>query len=53
VATGAWSSPLAQSILFGIAPQDPLTLMATAAVLLGTVLERVLDAFAPVREDYK
>jgi ABC-type antimicrobial peptide transport system permease subunit len=29
---------LARSILFGIAPQDPLTLAATAAVLLITVL---------------
>jgi putative ABC transport system permease protein len=31
-------SQLARSILFGIAPQDPLTLAATAAVLLTTVL---------------
>jgi ABC-type antimicrobial peptide transport system permease subunit len=31
-------SQLARSILFGIAPQDPLTLMATAAVLLLVVL---------------
>jgi len=31
-------SRLAQSVLFGIAPQDPLTLVATAAVLLATVL---------------
>ena len=29
---------LAQSILFGIAPQDPLTLIATAVVLLAAVL---------------
>ena len=29
---------LAQSILFGIAPQDPLTLATTAAVLLAAVL---------------
>lgn len=29
---------LAQSVLFGIAPQDPLTLMATAVVLLIAVL---------------
>ena len=31
-------SRLGRSILFGIAPQDPLTLAATAAVLLVTVL---------------
>jgi putative ABC transport system permease protein len=31
-------SRLARSILFGIAPQDPLTLVTTAAVLLTTVL---------------
>jgi putative ABC transport system permease protein len=31
-------SRLARSILFGIAPQDPLTLVATAAVLLAAVL---------------
>jgi putative ABC transport system permease protein len=31
-------SRMAQSILFGIAPQDPLTLIATAVVLLVTVL---------------
>jgi predicted permease len=31
-------SRLARSILFGIAPQDPLTLATTAAVLLTTVL---------------
>jgi putative ABC transport system permease protein len=31
-------SQLARSILFGITPQDPLTLMATAAVLLVVVL---------------
>jgi ABC-type lipoprotein release transport system permease subunit len=31
-------SRLAQSILFGIAPQDPLTLVTTAAVLLIAVL---------------
>ena len=31
-------SRLAQSILFGIAPQDPLTLVTTAAVLLTAVL---------------
>jgi predicted permease len=31
-------SRLAQSILFGIAPQDPLTLVTTAAVLLAAVL---------------
>jgi putative ABC transport system permease protein len=31
-------SRLAQSILFGIAPQDPLTLMTTAAVLVTVVL---------------
>jgi len=31
-------SRLARSILFGIAPQDPLTLVTTAAVLLTAVL---------------
>lgn len=31
-------SQMARSILFGIAPQDPLTLVTTAAVLLTTVL---------------
>jgi putative ABC transport system permease protein len=31
-------SRLARSVLFGIAPQDPLTLAATAAVLLAAVL---------------
>jgi ABC-type antimicrobial peptide transport system permease subunit len=31
-------SRLAQSLLFGIAPHDPLTLGATAAVLLTAVL---------------
>jgi ABC-type antimicrobial peptide transport system permease subunit len=31
-------SRLAQSVLFGIAPHDPLTLAATAAVLLAVVL---------------
>jgi ABC-type lipoprotein release transport system permease subunit len=31
-------SGLARSVLFGIAPQDPLTLMTTAAVLLSVVL---------------
>jgi ABC-type antimicrobial peptide transport system permease subunit len=31
-------SRLAQSVLFGIAPQDPLTLVTTAAVLLTAVL---------------
>lgn len=31
-------SRLARSVLFGIAPQDPLTLAATAAVLLSAVL---------------
>jgi ABC-type antimicrobial peptide transport system permease subunit len=31
-------SRLAQSVLFGIAPQDPLTLLTTAAVLLASVL---------------
>jgi ABC-type antimicrobial peptide transport system permease subunit len=31
-------SRLARSILFGIAPQDPLTLAATAGVLLTAVL---------------
>ena len=31
-------SGLARSVLFGIAPQDPLTLAATAAVLLTAVL---------------
>jgi putative ABC transport system permease protein len=31
-------SRLARSVLFGIAPQDPLTLAATAAVLLAVVL---------------
>jgi putative ABC transport system permease protein len=31
-------SRLAQSVLFGIAPQDPLTLVTTAAVLLASVL---------------
>jgi ABC-type antimicrobial peptide transport system permease subunit len=31
-------SRLAQSVLFGIAPQDPLTLLTTAAVLLAAVL---------------
>jgi putative ABC transport system permease protein len=31
-------SRLARSVLFGIAPQDPLTLLATAAVLLTAVL---------------
>jgi ABC-type antimicrobial peptide transport system permease subunit len=31
-------SGLARSILFGIGPQDPLTLAATAAVLLAAVL---------------
>lgn len=31
-------SGLARSILFGIAPQDPVTLVATAAVLLAAVL---------------
>jgi ABC-type antimicrobial peptide transport system permease subunit len=31
-------SRLAQSVLFGIAPQDPLTLGATAAVLISAVL---------------
>jgi putative ABC transport system permease protein len=31
-------SRLARSVLFGIAPQDPLTLATTAAVLLATVL---------------
>jgi ABC-type antimicrobial peptide transport system permease subunit len=31
-------SRLARSVLFGIAPQDPLTLAATAAVLLTVVL---------------
>jgi putative ABC transport system permease protein len=31
-------SRLAQSVLFGIAPQDPITLGATAAVLLTAVL---------------
>ena len=31
-------SRLAQSVLFGIAPQDPLTLLTTAAVLLTAVL---------------
>jgi ABC-type lipoprotein release transport system permease subunit len=29
---------LAASILYGIAPQDPLTLLTTAAVLLAVVL---------------
>jgi ABC-type lipoprotein release transport system permease subunit len=29
---------VAQSVLFGIAPQDPLTLAATTAVLLTAVL---------------
>jgi ABC-type antimicrobial peptide transport system permease subunit len=31
-------SQLARSILFGIAPQDPLTLVTTAAVLFTVVL---------------
>jgi ABC-type antimicrobial peptide transport system permease subunit len=31
-------SRLAQSVLFGIAPHDPLTLATTAAVLLAAVL---------------
>jgi ABC-type antimicrobial peptide transport system permease subunit len=31
-------SRLARSILFGIAPQDPITLATTAAVLLAAVL---------------
>jgi ABC-type lipoprotein release transport system permease subunit len=31
-------SQLARSILFGIAPQDPLTLATTAAILLVAVL---------------
>ena len=31
-------SGLARSVLFGIAPQDPLTLATTAAVLVGAVL---------------
>ena len=31
-------SRLARSVLFGIAPTDPLTLMATAIVLLAVVL---------------
>ena len=31
-------SQLARSVLFGIAPQDPLTLVTTAAVLLTSVL---------------
>lgn len=31
-------SRLARSVLFGIAPQDPLTLVTTAAVLLAAVL---------------
>jgi len=31
-------SQLARSILFGIAPQDPLTLVTTAAVLFAVVL---------------
>jgi putative ABC transport system permease protein len=39
-------SRLAQSILFGIAPQDPVTLAATAAVLLTAVL---LASWLPAR----
>jgi ABC-type antimicrobial peptide transport system permease subunit len=31
-------SRLARSVLFGIAPQDPLTLVTTAVVLLSAVL---------------
>jgi putative ABC transport system permease protein len=31
-------SRLARSVLFGIAPQDPLTLVTTATVLLSAVL---------------
>jgi len=31
-------SRLARSVLFGVAPQDPLTLVTTAAVLLTSVL---------------
>lgn len=41
---------LARSILFGIAPQDPLTLIATAAVLLTAVL---LASWLPARRAAK
>jgi len=39
-------SRLIQSMLFGIAPQDPLTLFSTATVLIGVVL---LASWLPAR----
>jgi hypothetical protein len=47
----AASSRFARTLLFGVAPQDPVTLVTAVAVLLVVVVASQLDAGATCRTD--